>query len=98
MLKTGPEVERQLYEKLSNASNGFDHNIVVGATINVLVNAIRQNCATREQAERLFDELFGKSKHLLMEKHYDAVSGKRRNIFPFTQVVHAQRVVDKQGL
>jgi hypothetical protein len=67
---------------------------VIGAAVNLLVNAIRQNVETRSGAERVFDELFGRAKNILLEQHYDPVTGKRRNIFPFTQHVHAAHIQD----
>ena len=92
MLKSGPEIERALFDAITKLASGYDHAVVVGATVNLLVNAIRQNCATRGEAERMFDELFGRSKNLLLEKHYDPVSLKRRNIFPYTQHINAELV------
>lgn len=92
LLKAGPEVERHLFGAFSKIASGHDHVVVVGATMNLMVNAVRQNCATRSEAERAFDELTGRAKNLLLTQHYDAVSGKRRSIFPFEQHVHAQLV------
>jgi len=81
-----------LFDAFNNAASGYEHQFVVGAAMNLLVNAVRQNCATRNDAERTFDELVGRTKNLLLEKHYDPVTNKRRNIFPFTQVVQAELV------
>jgi len=92
ILKTGPEVEQKLFEAMGKLASGHDHAVVAGATINLLVNLVRQNCATRQEAERAYDELVGRAKNLLLEKHYDPVTNKRRNIFPFTQVVQAELV------
>lgn len=92
MLGTGPDAERRIFEAFSQISSGCSHENVIGASMNLLVNALRQNCATRQQAERAFDELVGRAKNLLLEKHYDPVSNKRRNVFPFTQHVHAELV------
>ena len=92
MNKIGPEAERALFEAIGRLGSGHDGAVVVGAVMNTLVNAIRQGHATRAGAERAFDELVGRSKNLLLEQHYDPVSDKRRNVFPFTQVVHAELV------
>lgn len=92
MLKSGPEQERALFEVVSKCASGHDGNVVIGAAMNLLINAVRQNCATRTQAERTFDELVGRSKNLLLEQHYDPVTEKRRNVFSFTQHVHAELV------
>lgn len=96
--RSGPEQEKALFEAFNKASSGNDYGTVAGAAMNLLANAVRQKCETRQQAERMFDELLGRSKNLLLEQHYDPVSNKRRNVFPFTQFVQAQRVVDKTGL
>lgn len=92
ILKSGPEQERALFEALNRAAVGHDFNVVAGASINLLANTVRQSCETRQQAERMYDELVGRAKNLLLEKHYDPVSNRRRNIFPHTQVVNAELV------
>ncbi len=92
MLKSGPEQEKALFEHFNRASVGFDYNHVAGAAINLIANTVRQSCETRQQAEKMFDELSGRAKNLLLEQHYDPVSNRRRNIFPFTQHVQAMHV------
>ena len=92
MLKSGPEGEQDLFNTFTKHATGHDHQIVAGAAANLLVNVIRQSCATRQEAERVFDELFGRTKNLLLTQHYDPVTNKRRNVFPFTQHIHAQTV------
>lgn len=90
--KSGPDRGRELFQALGRAASGFDDVAVMDAAINLLVNATRQRCATRGEAERVFDELVGRSKNLLLEQHYDPVTERRRNVFPFTQHVHAELV------
>ncbi len=63
---------------------------MIGATVNILVNAIRQSQPTRGQAEARFDELFGRTKQVLLD-HYDAL-GRKRGIFPYDQVVEMPHV------
>ncbi len=92
IVKSGPEQEKALFEAFNRVASGNDYRHVVGAAMNLLANSIRQSCETRQQAERMFDELAGRSKNLLLEQHYDSVSNKRRNVFPFTQHVHAALV------
>lgn len=92
MSKSGPDRERELFQMIGKVATGFDGDVVVGAAINLLVNAVRQTCPTRQAAEKQFDDLVGKAKNLLLEQHYDPVSSKRRNVFPFTQVVQAEMV------
>ena len=89
---SGPEKERLLFEAHNKLAHGHDYVVAAGAAMNHLANIVRQSCETRQQAERMYDELVGRTKNLLMEKHYDPVSNKRRNIFPFTQVVNAELV------
>lgn len=84
-LNQRPDAERELFTRLSQMARGFEHDVVVGAAANVLLNAIRQNKATRQQAETAFDELFGKLKAILVE-HYDE-AGRRRSVFPHHQVI-----------
>lgn len=60
---------------------------VAAAGINVFINGVRQASDTRQKAERMFDEYMGKMKAALLEKHYDAVTGKRRHNFAFDQTV-----------
>ena len=92
MLHISEDQERLLFEAFNRASGGHNFEHVAGAAMNVLVNAIRQSCETRQRAERMFDERVGRSKNLLMEQHYDPVTNKRRNVFPHTQRVHAKLV------
>lgn len=92
ILRSGPEQEKMVFEAFNRASAGHSYEHVAGAAINLMANTVRQACETRQQAERMFDELVGRSKNLLLEQHYDPVSNKRRNIFPFTQHVHAALV------
>ena len=102
MMKSGPEKEEALFEAfnilaagrplVAERRPGHDYSTVAGAAINLLANAVRQNCETRQRAEKMFDELVGRTKNLLLEKHYDPVTNKRRNVFPHTQVVHAELV------
>ena len=92
MLKSGPDAERLLFEAFGRVSSGHDMSVVAGAGVNLLVNALRQTYASRGQAERAFNELFGRAKNLLLEQHYDPVTEKRRSVFPFTQHVHAELV------
>jgi len=91
LLNTGAESGRALFDMMSKVCNGFGRDDVVNAAVNILVNAIRQEQATRNSAEARYDELAAKTKGLLMG-HYDSVTGKRRSVFPFTQHIHAELV------
>ena len=82
-----PDAARELFQRLSQVANGFGREDVTAAAANLLVNAVRQSCASRRQAEVVFDDLFGRAKALLLDQHYDG-AGKRRSVFPFDQAIH----------
>lgn len=81
-----PPNGRELFSRYSKASDGFPVELIITASVNLLLNAIRQSHSTRETAERTFDELFGKSKATLMN-HYDGF-GRKKGIFPYDQVIN----------
>jgi hypothetical protein len=85
--KSVSEQTRHLFERMNNeAAKGFTAAQVQDATLNILVNSIRQAYANGPQAEARFNEIMGRTKSLLLE-HYDGVTGKRKNVFPFTQYI-----------
>jgi hypothetical protein len=84
-LRNVPDAQRELFTRLSNACEGFTAQDVVGAAGNLILNAMRQQFSTRDKAEISFNEIFGKVKQLLMN-HYD-VTGRKRGIFPYDQVI-----------
>jgi hypothetical protein len=86
-LQQGPEQERMLFEAFQKLATGRNADAVTGAAINILINAIRQMEPTKMEAEARWDMLFGRGKTLLLDRHYDSVTGRRRTVFPFTQVV-----------
>ena len=79
--------EKLLFDAFAMASTGKNADAVMGAAINVIMNAIRQNYPTREGAEQKIDELFGRGKTLLLANNYDSVTGRRRSVIPHTQIV-----------
>jgi hypothetical protein len=56
--------------------------------------AIRQTYASRREAEARIDELFGRSKQLVLD-HYDTVTGRRHSLVPFPQVIQVPHIVEK---
>jgi hypothetical protein len=80
---------QKLFQETILRAQGLPQQLVYNVAINILVNAIRMSVPERKQAEVLIDELFGKTKSLLLDFHYDPVTGKRRTWFPFTQKVEA---------
>ena len=79
--------EKLLFEVFAQAASGRNLDAVMGAAVNVIINAIRQSVAKRSDAEIKLDELFGRTKTLLLDAHYDSVTGLRRNVFPHDQVI-----------
>ena len=72
--------EQELFTKLAATLSGRPLDVVCSMAINLIVNVIRQSEPSREKAEAVFDECFGRAKSLLLEKHYDTVTGKRREV------------------
>lgn len=83
-----------LMKQLAVVINGRSTEAAVGATMNLLINIVRQSCKDKNVAEKVFDELMGKYKQFLLD-HYDSVTGNRRNIFPFNQVIKPNLHVEK---
>jgi len=81
-----PEQERALFNVFKQAAAGKNVDAVIGASINLLINVLRQMESNRKEAEARWDMLFGRGKTILLD-HYDAVTGRRRSVFPFTQQV-----------
>lgn len=78
-------------------TNGLSHDEVVSIATNVVVNAIRQSWDSRvgafEASGRVTTAMCD-----LLDKHYDSVTNKRRNIFPFEQRVQVSHFVDKDTI
>lgn len=83
---------QELFTRFSREANGFPRDAAIGAAANILLNALRQECVTRDKAEAAFNELFGRLKQTLVD-HYDSASGRRRSVFPFNQSLVQQEVI-----
>ena len=81
-----PDAGHALFTELSKRCSAFPIPAVINGCSALLLNAIRQRNATRNEAEADFNEMFGRMKSMLMS-HYDGTSGKRKGIFPFRQVI-----------
>jgi hypothetical protein len=79
--------ERELFEEVVKLVVGKPMNVALVAGINLIVNAIRQSTAQRKDAEAMLDELFGVTKTKLLDVHYDSVTGLRRSVYSYTQVI-----------
>lgn len=91
----GPPNDAELFRRFSEMSAGFPVDVVLRAAMNVVLNALRQAHSRRASAEKSFDELVGRSKHVLLEMHYDGM-GNRRNIFPYDQKIELGDFFNKQ--
>lgn len=82
----GTDYAKILFEKMSQQAANNSAADVMGASVNLIINALRQTYSTRDKASQAFDELFGKAKTALMEQ-YDS-TGRKKGIFPYDQVIH----------
>jgi len=85
-LNSVSEQERKLFIAMDAQAKDVPLNIVIGAALNIIVNAVRISQQNRANAESLWDNSCGVGKELLL-KNYDSVTGQRRNVFAFTQIV-----------
>lgn len=97
LTKTGPEAQMELTKRFGQIATGFPNEAVIGAAINVFVNALRQTYPAASAAEARYNELAGKFKTILLS-HYDSVTGRRRSIFPFHQTISPLHFVDNDKI
>lgn len=97
LIKTGPEAQMELTKLFGKAGTGFPNEVVLGAAINVFVNALRQTYPRASEAEARYNELVGRFKTVLLS-HYDSVTGKRRSVFPFHQTISPSLHVDEDKI
>ena len=90
-LKEQDATRRELFGRFSKAANTFEQRDVVYAAVNLILNAIRQQCPKQKDAEAMFDELMAHGKRTLLDQHYFP-SGQRRSVFPFHQVIEPQTI------
>ena len=86
---------RELFNRFSRQATGFNHRDVAFGAGCLMLNAIRQQCKTQRAAEAMFDEYATYLKRSLMDDHYDS-SGKRKSVFPHTQILQAELHTEKQ--
>jgi len=82
----GEGAGRELFQQFTSAANGRSIEDVLSASMNMIANCLRQNYGLRSEVESRMKELFGKGMEVLLE-HYDPVTGRRRSVIPFDQVV-----------
>jgi hypothetical protein len=83
IFKASADQQRELFTRFAREARNCPVELVIGAALNVVVNALRQTYQTRANAERRYDELFGIMKTLLLD-HYDSL-GRKKGIFPYNQ-------------
>lgn len=83
--KAGPEAGKELFRHFSQVAHGFPKDAVMDAAFNMIINMVRTSHDSWQKAEPLIDQIHAKVKTTLRD-HYDPI-GKRRNIFPFDQVI-----------
>jgi hypothetical protein len=83
----------QLMRKIGLQCKGHGYDEVISAAFNLVINAIRQKNDSRMGADAEYREKAGKAGQLLLD-HYDAVTGRRKSVFPFTQYVEMPVHVD----
>lgn len=86
--------QQALKDQLQQVCSGKPTDIVLGAAINLVCNAVRQSYHKRERAEARFDELVGKAKAMLLD-HYDRSNGRAFGAFPYDQTIHMPTVTDR---
>jgi len=89
LLKTGPGRQMELFRQCSNAAHGFTTEDVIAVGLVLVVNALRQTCATRQIAEMRYDEMVARYKGIL-NNHYDAL-GRKRGVFAYDQNITLRR-------
>lgn len=93
LYRNGPDQQQELFNAYVGVSRGFPTECVIGAAMNLLVNALRQAHGGRNEADARMSEISAKLREILMQ-HYDPVTGRRRNVFPFTQTIEMPRYDD----
>ena len=79
----------EIWDALNKAMEGkipIDH--VYTLAVNLIVHGIRMTTPSRAGAEFVVDDLFRRAKNLALG-HYDSVTGKRKVLFPYSQMVKA---------
>jgi len=88
----GSESSRLLFEQFVRLADGKSIEDVLSASANMIANCLRQNYGLRHEVEGRIDELFGRTKQILLE-HYDPTTGHRRSIVPYDTVIRPTLVL-----
>lgn len=84
---SAPDRQLELFKAFSQLAHGYSIEDILGAALNVHINAIRQSCPLRKQALEAIDRWAENGKRLLDHHYTPGDNGKRRNLFPFTQTI-----------
>jgi hypothetical protein len=84
----------ELMEKIGQLLNNVPVSVVRDIAVSLLINSMRQTIAHRNEAEAAINEIFGRAKSILL-MHYDSVTGVRKALFPYTQVISPPLHVEK---
>jgi hypothetical protein len=87
----------ELFHKICQMIDGAPLNITRDIAVSLLINAIRQTARKRSDAEGAINEIFGRAKHILLDIHYDSVTGKPRAVFPYTQTITPPLHIEPSG-
>lgn len=97
LASNGPDSAKALFEKLARAADSHPADDVIGASMNMIVNAIRQVYPTRTLAEQRINEVMGKTKEILLG-FYDGTTNRRKSVIPFDQYVFAPHHDDRETI
>src|SRR5215475_11447455 len=80
---------QEIWDALNKAMEGkLPIEQVYTLAVNLIVHGIRMTTPSRGGAEYVVDDLFRRAKNLTLA-HYDSVTGKRKVLFPYSQMVKA---------
>lgn len=82
--KNAPERVEYLTKAFGKAADKFSTQDVINAAAGLMVTALRQSYATKQEAEVRYDEIVGRMKSILLS-HYDSISGRQKGVFPYDQ-------------
>jgi hypothetical protein len=77
---------KEVWDVLTKRIENMPMDQVYTIAINLIVQGIRMSVPYRGQAEFIVDDLFGRTKGIVLA-HYDSVTGKRKALFPYTQLM-----------
>ena len=95
--KVSTKTGKQLFEEMARLAKDMPRDLVMNAVASMLVSVIRQDSGNGRAAEAKMAEVYGKMQDILAGC-FDPVTGKKRNIFPFTQNISPTMVVDKDRM